>query len=53
MVIKISANPVRNQDGGGGGVISGTTWPIEMVHLSKFAEFHKEMNENTLCIVFL
>ncbi len=30
-----------------GGAISGTTWPTEMVHLSKFAEFPKELNGNT------
>ena len=30
------------------GPISGTTGPTEMVHLSKFAEFYKESNQNIL-----
>ena len=37
------ANPMRNQYVGGGG-ISETTWATEMVHLSKFAEFHEDFN---------
>ena len=36
--------------GEGGKGISGTTWPIEMVHLSKFAEFHQEMSGNIFTI---
>ncbi len=34
------------------GHISGTTWPIEMVHLSKSAEFNEESSQNisnTVC----
>ncbi len=38
---------------GGRGVTSTTTWPTEMVHLSKFAEFHKEMYGNLLKTVSL
>ncbi len=30
----------------GGGDISGITWATEMVHLSKFAEFHENLNGN-------
>ena len=31
---------------GGGGAMSGSTWPTRMVHLSKFAEFSQEMIDN-------
>ena len=30
--------------------ISGTTWATEMVHLSKFEEFHENLNGNTINI---
>ncbi len=35
------------------GYVGPTTWPTEMVHLSKFAEFHKEMHGNLLETVSL
>ncbi len=49
---KSSENLICWGDRGRG--ISGTTPPTEMVHLSKFAEFHKETseNENVCNIVF-
>ena len=48
VVIEISRNPLKNSYMGVG--ISGTTWAIEMVHLSKFAEFHENLNRNTFNI---
>ena len=50
MVSEISTNPVRYSYLGGGG-ISGTPWPTEMVHLSKCAEFREDFNGNTFNIV--
>ena len=47
VMFEISVNLVRNLScymGGGGGVTTGSTWPIETVHLSKSAEFHEESN---------
>ena len=52
VIPEISVNLVRNLKGCIGGSISGTTWSTEMVHLSKFAEFHKEMHETLFCILF-
>ncbi len=37
--------------GGGRKDISGTNWSTEVVHLSKFTDFHKEINGNHFNIV--
>ncbi len=52
VILEISANLVRYLKGCMGWSNSGTTWPTEMGHLSKFTEFHKEMHESLFCVMF-
>ena len=51
MISEICANPLRKRLGGGG--ISRSTGLTEMIHLSKFAGFRKEFNENILQVIYL
>ena len=53
VITEISVNLVRNlKSCMGVGSISGTTGPTEMVHLSKVAEFCREVCEVLFCTLF-